>query len=184
MASTTYTTTAAGTPKVSGQAGDWHFLGARHGYRMHRAGRTWQLTICEIDTVSDLRLLGQPTGQAFPAETYAIAEAVAVAHERLGEDYRIADHGGRNRLTVAVDRVYAADRPAAHRAPEPPAEKRTVLDDVPIARPVHDPDHGRCQICREVVDVLAYGSAALHYVGRRNRVCGGWNKPALALTGA
>jgi hypothetical protein len=74
--------------------------------------------------------------------------------------------------------------PVTHRAPEPVAEevveKRVVIQEVVVELPVFEPEHGRCQDCGQVVDVLAYGSAALHYVGRRKRVCAGWNKPALA----
>jgi hypothetical protein len=82
--------------------------------------------------------------------------------------------------TLTVDTTAA---PASHRAPEPPAraEERVVVTEVVVELPVYEPQHGRCQHCGEVVDLLDTGWAALHTTGRRRQPCRGWGRPALAV---
>jgi hypothetical protein len=119
-----------------------------------------------------------------------IAELAGAAHEGtfLWQCAKVANRWTTKRF--ALDATLTAETtaaPATHRAPEAApvveevVEKRVRIEEVVVELPVFEPEHGRCQDCRQVVDVLAYGAAAYHTAGRRKRVCQGWNKPALAV---
>jgi hypothetical protein len=134
------------------------------------------------------------------ARTHGIAIDMDLVEARLSELSGTAGEGTyigacakiANRWTTkrfALDETLTVETtaaPASHRAPEaaPVAEvveRRVRVEEVVIELPVIENPVGRCQTCKEVVDLLDTGWAAIHYVGRRRKTCAGWGKPALAI---
>jgi hypothetical protein len=128
-----------------------------------------------LDLVEErLSEVGNPLNMQY-AGSY-LADCARIANRWTTKRFALDD-------TLTVETTSA---PASHRAPEaaPVAEvveRRVRVEEVVIELPVIENPVGRCQTCKEVVDLLDTGWAAIHYVGRRRKTCAGWGKPALAI---
>lgn len=85
--------------------------GVSHFYHVEKTDTGWLLSITRAKTVAGIRV----TDMDAPKESHLYdrkGDAVAVAREfeALGEDYRSADHGHRERFTEAVTRWHASFR--------------------------------------------------------------------------
>lgn len=96
-------------------------------YTAERAGKDWSLTIRRLETVGSIDPIRvAKMGMPFEEDTHdtlALCKAVATEFEALGDGYRSADHGHRERATEAVIRAYGEttyefSEVAGHQAPE------------------------------------------------------------------
>lgn len=91
--------------------------GASFRYTAERVGKEWALTIRRLETVAGIRIAAHgPAYAETTASTLTLCKALANEFETLGDDYRSADHGHRERLTEASVRAYgeAADTVPTH----------------------------------------------------------------------
>jgi hypothetical protein len=84
--------------------------GATYRYTAERCDGGWTLTIRRLETVAGIRVaaLGRPFDES-SFDTLAMCKAMAAEFEALGDDYRSADYGHRNRETEASLRAYGRE---------------------------------------------------------------------------
>jgi hypothetical protein len=86
------------------EAGRYRADGVAHIYTVAKEDGEWSLTIMVAETVAGVRYGVPRNGKRDTYDTKADAVAVLREFEALGEDYRSADHGHRERYTEAVTR--------------------------------------------------------------------------------
>ncbi|MGI5408205.1 hypothetical protein ACQEV9_15560 [Streptomyces chartreusis] len=94
------TTSATGTTQYIAE-------GESFRYMAERAGKEWTLTLRRLETVAGIRVAepGTPYWET-TADTLSLCKSIATEFEALGDDYRSADYGHRDRVTEAVLRAY------------------------------------------------------------------------------
>jgi hypothetical protein len=79
-----------------------------HRYVVSKHGHAWLLTVQELTTAAGVQhAVGQPIVARSVDDTKTLAVAVANAYHRLGNDYQQHEHGGRSRMTTAIQHAYA-----------------------------------------------------------------------------
>lgn len=81
--------------------------GVSFRYTAERVDDGWALAIRRLETVAGIRVAkpGAPFSETVH-DLLSLCKAVAAEFEKLGDDYRSADHGHRERITEAVNRAY------------------------------------------------------------------------------
>jgi hypothetical protein len=81
--------------------------GVTFRYTVERDGKDWLLTIRRLETVAGIRVAvqGRPVEET-TADRMTTCKDIATEFEALGDGYRSADHGHRERFTEAVLRAY------------------------------------------------------------------------------